>query len=258
MTVKLVGAPDPAQGVAKVVGRKIRFTPTDGFSGVSIMDYSVCEDPMLQIPPYVDEPECGLGKAVVIVAGNEAPGADPDEAVTLTDTPVADFDVAVNDTDPEGTPLTCQSGPVETKNPELIASATIDDACHLDVTPVAGAGGVGHLDYTVCDSHLLSPAPHAANPYGTDGRNPGDPAARCSTSVVMITVFAPLVAEPVDFDPLPACPPDDAVTPAGVARQNLGGELPRTGAGALTAAGTGLALLGAGGLLRSLTRRRRV
>jgi hypothetical protein len=152
------------------------------------------------------------------VVGNDAPVAEPDEVLSASDTPVADLDVGANDYDVQGETLECTPGPLSSAPPGLVESAAIDSQCLVDLTPVVGAGGVATLEYQVCDVHPLSQPKGPATPtYGTDGRQPGDLANRCTAGVLTATIVAPPVdpPDPDDADPAPQCAPDEAATLAG-------------------------------------------
>ncbi len=204
----------------------IRFTPADGFAGDVQIEYRACENGEDQSPDYVDTddpntlpveaPFCGLGVLALTVVPNEAPLLQDDAVLTGHDAPVSDLDVGANDADPEGGALTCTPGSLSAPA-ELVTSATIDDDCLVDLTPAAGADGVAQLAYEACDAHELSSPTSPADPYGADGRSPGDPAPRCSMAVLAATIVGPAQVDPgiLELDPAPTCAADAATTTAG-------------------------------------------
>lgn len=225
VTVQIADAPPPLQGTAEVTAdRRIRFTPVNAFSGTAEFTYRLCEDPLQQKPPYVDNPltpyineglpVCGLGKVAVDVRGNHQPMTAPDEVTTASTDEVVDFDVAANDVEPDGENLACLPGELKVEPQGIIASATIDGDCKADIVPVADAGGVATVHYTVCDDHHLTHPKHPAVPYGADGRSPGDLAPRCWGGELKVTSQLPYVPGPSewDLDPEPVCIDDVATT----------------------------------------------
>ncbi len=218
---------DPAAGTAvRLDARTIRFTPADGFSGPTKFTYVACEDPAQQTPAYpaVDDPNtpqleglpfCGTGTVALQVVGNDAPVAEPDEVLTAHDQPVTDLDVGVNDHDAQGETLECTPGALVAQPAGLVSSASIDAQCRVDLTPVPNADGVATLAYEVCDVHALTSPAWATTPtYGTDGRQPGDLANRCTAGELTATIVAPPaeVPDPDDADPAPVCAADAAAT----------------------------------------------
>lgn len=211
-------------------GDLVAFTPADGFEGQVSLGYRVCETPADQSPPYADDPDtpgneglafCGVGKVNVFVIGNPAPTAVDDEALTSSILPITDLDVGQNDFDPQGQTLECTPGPLAA-DPALVSSASIDAQCLVDLTPVVTAAGVVELTYEVCDVHTLIPdfqGHFPADPYGEDGRDPGDLANRCDTAVLAAEIVAPAPDDPglLDLDPDPVCAADVAATANGAA-----------------------------------------
>jgi hypothetical protein len=204
-------------------GDLIRFTPADGFSGDVAVPYRVCEDPATQDPPY-DEPDdpntpqieglpyCGLGVLSLFVVPNDPPEAVDDATMTSSIAPITDLEADANDTDAQGETIECTAGALVAVPDGLIASASIDQQCRVDATPVLGAEGVATLTYQACDVHPLSQPNHPATPYGTDGRSPGDITNRCSTADIAIEIVAPAPDDPglFDLDPPPTCAADAA------------------------------------------------
>lgn len=221
----LVEGPDGAEGTAWVDGDEIVFTPAPGHTGPVAMTYRVCEDPLAQDPPYLDDPDtplideglpvCGLGNLTLHVVGNAAPVTGPDEAVVAHDAAIDELDVGANDADPDGDGTSCTPGSPTTSQPALVAAVSIDADCTLDLTPVEGADGSVEVTYEVCDDHVLSTPAHPAVPYGADGRSPGEPAPRCADGTATVTIVGPVpeVEEPVD--PAPVCASDTAETATG-------------------------------------------
>jgi hypothetical protein len=204
-------------------GDLVRFTPADGFSGDVQVPYRVCEDPATQDPPYDAEddpdtpqveglPYCGLGVLSLFVVPNDPPEAVDDAVLTSSIAPVVDLEADANDTDAQGETITCAAGALAAAPAGLVETASIDEQCRVDVTPVLGAEGVATLPYTVCDVHPLSQPAHPATPYGADGRSPGDVTSRCTTADVVVTIVAPAPDDPglFDLDPPPTCVADAA------------------------------------------------
>lgn len=225
--VKILEAPFMLHGSAEVTtDRRIRFTPANAYSGTVEFTYLVCEDGSKQVPPLIDNPNtpqlegaglCGPGKVVVDVVGNQRPTATTDEVTTASNHPVVDFAVSANDVEPDGQNLTCVAGPLKVEPQNVVASVTIDEDCTVDVTPVDGVGGVATAYYTVCDDHHLTHPKFPADPYGYDGRHPGDLAPRCHGGELRVTTVAPYVPGPSewDLDPPPVCVDDVATTKSG-------------------------------------------
>lgn len=197
---------DPSLGTAVVDGDTIRFTPADGVSGPVQFTYRLCEDPLQQDPPYVDDaetpiineglPMCGVGMANIVVHDNQEPTA-VDDHVVVADGGSVDIDVAVNDFEPDGELLSCIAGALPA-DPGLLAAATMDPDCQAHVTGVAGAAGLVEVPYVVCDDHTLTAPGGPATPYGADGRSPGELAPRCSTAKIHVEVLS---SDPADPDP---------------------------------------------------------
>lgn len=269
-------------GTASVVGESIRFTPDDGYTGPVLISYRVCEDPELQDPPYDDFGFCGGGVLTIDVVANDPPAAADDFAVAVAPNgTIVDRDLSANDADPEAEGLACDSTLVGV-DPAFIASATLGADCLLDVDPVDGVTGATSFGYTVCDTHTLLFPKWPADPFGADGRVPGDPAVRCSTAEVDVVIIEPLVIDPeevpqVDDGPEgdpddvdPTLPPDttappSSTTPPGVpgtppptdtAVVPNPGELPRTGGGSGGVLVAAAVLLVAGLGIAQVARRR--
>ena len=217
----ILDGPSVDEGVASVVGTKVRFTPADGFSGPVDFTYRVCEDPDDQNPPYQGFGFCGEGLVVVDVIGNEAPVANPDTRF-LVNTSVFDgddFNVSANDVDPEDEGLFCAKDPVSVSAPAKVSSVSLSPECHVQLDPADGATGAVIVTYEVCDDHNLSDPTFPSDPYGADGRSPVQSAPRCSTAEATITLFNPLIIDPGEpegdpwaDDPAPTCVDDKAVT----------------------------------------------
>lgn len=224
----VIDPPAPGEGTATVVNGKVRFTPANGFSGEAAFTYRVCEDPAAQNPPYADDPNtplideglpyCGTGVAVVEVVGNDAPQTADDHVVlgSLEVLDGAGFDLATNDVDPEGGVLTCKPGIVGNTAPQLFTSISVTPSCGLLVDPVDDGQGQAVVGYSVCDDHTLSQPTSPANPYGADGRSPGDAAPRCDEGEVVVDIVRQGEAPADDaweLDPAPVCADDAGTTP---------------------------------------------
>jgi hypothetical protein len=228
----LPGSLDPADGTVDFVvdeatdTYELLFTPAAGVEGQVEFQYRICDDPDVQNPPVVDpNPNdqipnlgvCGVGTVSIFVVPNDPPLAEDDAVLTSSISPVVDFDAGSNDTDPQGETIECTPGPLVASPAGLVASASIDAACLVDLTPVVGAAGVAELTYEVCDVHALTHPDDPETPYGANGEQPGDIVDRCATAVVAATIVAPAIDDPdlFDFDPDPACAADVASTTAG-------------------------------------------
>lgn len=87
---------DPANGTAVANGDgTITYLPGTGFSGSDSFTYQVCDTDL----------ECASATVTVTVeeAANIAPTANDDTAQTPRNTPLVNFDIVANDSDPDGT-----------------------------------------------------------------------------------------------------------------------------------------------------------
>jgi hypothetical protein len=230
----LPGSLDPADGTATfdidegTDTYEMVFTPAEGVEGEVTFQYRICDDPEVQNPPIVDpNPDdqfpnlgtCGLGTVTIFVVPNDPPSTEPDEVLTSSIAPVTDFDAGVNDTDPQGDTIECTPGNLPAEPVGLVASATIDAACLVDIVPVVGAAGIAQLTYEACDVHALADPDDPETPYGTAGETTDDVTSRCSTEVVSATIVTPEAGDPglFEVDPDPICVADAATTTAGAA-----------------------------------------
>ncbi len=202
VALAILDGPDPAQGTATVINQRIRFTPTDGFSGLVSFTYRVCENPDLQSPPYEGLPFCGAGTVNLDVIGNEAPTVEP-AVIDVEDGTTVSVDLNSFATDPEDEGISCSD---LVGDPEQIASINWTGPCKADIELEPGHHGETlPLTFTVCDKHLLAYPKAPASPYGADGREDGDMAPRCNQGTIDMSVLAAPV-DPGPQDPEPEVP----------------------------------------------------
>ncbi|MCE1202423.1 MAG: Ig-like domain-containing protein [Bacteroidia bacterium] len=150
--------PPASQGVFTVNGTtgQITFTPAAGFSGVSTVQYQVCDELNL----------CDIALVTVTVGPPAGPTANPDNASTPYNTPVT-IDVLANDT-PGSTPLVPGSVTLVpgTTPPASQGVFTVNPVTgQITFTPAPGFSGPATVQYQVCDQNNL-----------------------CSTALVTVTV----------------------------------------------------------------------
>ncbi len=185
----VLDAPDPAQGTAVKVGNNIAFTSATGFAGTAHFTYRVCEDPDLQDPVYVGLGYCGVGHVYVKVVGNKAPLAIDDDLGSVDHTPGEVF-AAANDAGGGDFDIVSCDDPLAV-TPGAFASYTVQPNCTVEFDPSDAVDGPATIDYRLCDDHQLLDTPLAADPYGADGSQAGDPAPRCSVATVSMTIEDP-------------------------------------------------------------------
>ena len=150
----------PTNGVAVIDGANVVYTPNADYSGPDTFSYSVCDNGSPAL--------CSTGTvAITVNPVNDAPVALDDMASTAADTAVT-IDVLLNDTDPDGDPLTIDSATFPVTPPSNGVAAI--DGANVVYTPNAGYSGPDAFSYSVCDN--------------------GAPAL-CSAATVNITVNAP-------------------------------------------------------------------
>lgn len=211
VAIKTPPAPGEGAAVAKANGH-IEFTPADGFSGPVSFTYKVCEDPDQQNPAYEGAAACGSGIVKIDVLGNAAPNAIDDEFEIEATSLLVNAPLAVNDTDPEDEGVFCETDAASVSAPAKVETLSIQADCALSLNPVDDATGSIEVGYTICDDHNLAFPLWPKVPYGQDGRDPGDEAARCSIGIATITLAAPPVVPPEIRDREPMCADDEAHT----------------------------------------------
>ncbi|NML27147.1 retention module-containing protein, partial [Zoogloea dura] len=115
----------------------LRYVPNPDFSGTDRVTYTISDG------------KGGTSSATVIInvtPVNDAPVANPDAATTPEDTPIT-LPVLVNDTDPEGDPLTITNASVEPGK----GTVTINPDGTLTYTPAPDYNGQTTITYTVSD-----------------------------------------------------------------------------------------------------------
>ncbi|MDH3307120.1 MAG: Ig-like domain-containing protein [Acidimicrobiia bacterium] len=112
----------------------IRYTPDPDFLGTDAFSYRICDS----------LGACDTG--TVVVGINGAPTAIPDPIV-VNEGQVVNFDPRINDTDPEGDPLTIAGFPTPPTNGSVIIEA---DGT-VTYTPAPGFIGFDSFTYEVCD-----------------------------------------------------------------------------------------------------------
>ncbi|MEE8603270.1 Ig-like domain-containing protein, partial [Euzebya tangerina] len=134
ISVSTVGTPANGSAVAGGDGT-ITYTPTAGFKGTDTFEYSIIDG------------DGGTDTATVtVVVPNAPPEAGDDTATTDENTPVT-IDVAANDSDPNGDPLTFGLGTQPSNG-----TVTIDTATGTVVyTPFDGFDGTDTFTYVVDD-----------------------------------------------------------------------------------------------------------
>ncbi|KAL9187030.1 hypothetical protein ACHAXT_010750 [Thalassiosira profunda] len=133
----LVDVADGGNGVCVInEDDTVTYTPDEGFVGVDICLYTVCNENEL----------CDEGAIVVSVTEtNEPPSAEDDFVSTPFETPVK-VDVTSNDVDPDGDDLT-----VAEVTQGLHGECTITDDNHVSYQPEQGYSGPDICPYVVCD-----------------------------------------------------------------------------------------------------------
>ncbi len=158
-------------------GTQVIYTPNTGFSGVDYFFYTLCDN-------VANICETTIVSVTVLPEGNPnlPPTANNDVAVTPVNTPIT-IPVLVNDSDPEGQPLTVT---FVTNPPNGTATIVGNQVLY---TPDPGFTGVDSFLYVICDA--------------------GTPTL-CDTAMVGVTVGLP----PYPNSP-PVAVPDEAFTDAG-------------------------------------------
>ncbi|MDH3598298.1 MAG: Ig-like domain-containing protein, partial [Candidatus Tectomicrobia bacterium] len=134
----------------------VTFTPVAGFTGASIIPYTVKDNDGLT------SNEANITVRVGTSPGNHPPVAVSDSVITLLDTPVT-FSITGNDSDSNGTidPATVDLDPATPGRQTTFSVAgqgtfTADDAGNVTFTPVTGFIGTSTIPYTVNDNEGLT------------------------------------------------------------------------------------------------------
>ena len=131
---------DSANGTVVLgVGGDVTYTPDPGFNGIDTFTYQVCD------------PGNACDTATVTVTvnpQNDPPVAIDDTATTFEDTPV-DVSVLVNDSDPDGDPLTVTQILTDPTN----GTAVINGDNTITYTPNPNFSGTDAFEYRITDGN---------------------------------------------------------------------------------------------------------
>lgn len=120
------------------------YTPTTGYLGEDSWEYQVCDNGSPAL--------CDLGTVTVTIvsnpAGNDPPVAVDDAATTDPNIPVSG-NLAANDYDPNGDPMTVTTAPVSGPSHGAV-TITIDGS--FTYTPQTGYTGPDQFIYRICDN----------------------------------------------------------------------------------------------------------
>ncbi len=137
-TLTVTAVTKPAHGKAEVNDDgTVTYTPNPGFSGSDVFTYTVCNE----------SGNCDT-ETVTVTVENLPPNALNDSAATRPGTPVS-VPVLVNDSDPDGQPLTITLISAMPKN----GSVTIGEDGTVIYTPNPGFTGTDTFDYMIGDGH---------------------------------------------------------------------------------------------------------
>ena len=140
-TLRIEGAPDPAEGMWSVTGGSIVFTPAADFDGTATATYTVTD--------ATGDRSVAATVSVDVTPVNDAPVANDDTAVVDEDGSVL-IDVLANDTDIDGDALTITVVSVPSGN----GVATIESG-QVRYTPNADFNGTDTIAYTLSDGTVL-------------------------------------------------------------------------------------------------------
>lgn len=183
-TVALVGG--PSSGTATVTsGGKILYTPAAGFSGNATFQYTV-------------RSQGGLlsNAATVTIVVNEPPTARPDTMTTPEDV-VGTFNVAANDTDPDGTVV---ANTVSITTPPANGTASVDAQGRIVYTPATNFFGSDALLYTIRDNRGGVSAPGTVTINVTPVNDPPTPVDDTAKGVGGVATVVNVVANDFDID----------------------------------------------------------
>lgn len=120
------------------------YTSNSNYNGTDSFVYQVCD---AGIPVA-----CSTATATINIASvNDAPQAIDDNASTLEDTPFTGTNLLLNDSDPDGNPLTINTIPVV--NPTN-GTVVINANGTYTYTPNTGFSGFDSFEYQVCDNQI--------------------------------------------------------------------------------------------------------
>lgn len=136
--VVLVRVSQPSHGTATVVGDKVRYIPTPGYSGPDSFTYTVTDRNGNEITSTVN--------VTVPDTVNYAPTAMPDSDTTPENTAVM-IDVLANDSDPDGDTLSLADVDTPSHGTAVISGDNII------YTPAADFIGTDTFNYTIRDSN---------------------------------------------------------------------------------------------------------
>ncbi|RIK82439.1 MAG: hypothetical protein DCC68_06490 [Planctomycetota bacterium] len=183
-TLAIVGG--PSSGTAVVMpGGIIHYTPAAGFSGDATLQYTV-------------QSQGGLvsNAATVTIVVNEPPTARPDTVTTPEDT-VGTFNVATNDTDPDGTVV---GSTVSITTPPANGLASVDSLGRIVYTPAANFFGSDALFYTIRDNRGGVSAPGAVTINVTPVNDPPTAVDDTAKGVGGVATVVNVVANDFDID----------------------------------------------------------
>jgi subtilisin-like proprotein convertase family protein len=183
-TVALVGNPSAGTATVGPTGI-ITYTPPAGFSGDATLQYTV-------------ESQGGLvsNTATVTIVVNEPPTARPDAFSTPEDF-VATFNVAINDTDIDGTvvpsSVTITTGPTN-------GTASVDAQGRIVYTPTLNYFGSDSLQYTIRDNRGGTSQPGAVTITVTPVNDAPTPVDDTGKGVGGVATIIDVVANDFDID----------------------------------------------------------
>jgi len=223
-TLSILGTPTSADGTVAVnPDGTITFTPTTGFTGVAVVDYTITDG------------NGGTDTAQVFISvntpDNTPPVAIPDYSETAFNTPIT-FAVLGNDIDPDGDALSILGSPT---SPDGAVSVNGDGT--LTFTPTAGFTGTAVVTYSITDGNGGTDTTEwyirVGDPTGPDGIVSGTP----GDDVIDLVYTGDPDGDLVDAGDaiIPGAEPDDDVIVAGpgddTVRADLGDDLVFGGGG---------------------------
>ncbi|MEX2187102.1 MAG: tandem-95 repeat protein [Pirellulales bacterium] len=183
-SVAIVGA--VTGGTATVLpSGQIRFTPAAGFSGDATLRYTISS-----LGGLVSN------QATVTIVVNEPPTARPDSVTTPEDT-TGTFNVALNDTDIDGT--IAASTVTITSDPQH-GTATVDLQGRIVYTPGANYNGPDSLQYTVADNRGGVSGPGLVTINVTPVNDPPTPVDDTAKGVGGVATIVDVLANDFDID----------------------------------------------------------
>ncbi len=153
LTTSLDALKAPTNGDVSLSGNNILYVPNSNFTGTDSFDYIICETNNANV--------CDTATVTIVVL-NRVPNAQPDEAITASNTPIS-IPILDNDSDPENGVLTVSLYPANgPTNGTLLLNGD-----SIIYTPNQNFTGTDAFDYIICDDGLPS---------------------QCDTTVVTVTV----------------------------------------------------------------------